>query len=109
MNLVRFGLGLVALIVLTLIWGPVITRGLWPYSERFTDAEKLETETVEARALVLTAYWMVAVGDILAFTATPYRMRDLLLINAVGLPVAVGWHFIVRTYRNKKRALGHLN
>ena len=101
MELLRFGLGLAAVGTLLVIWGPTFAHGLWPYSERFTNSEKRKIEAAEVRVLILSGYWIVVVTN-LALITPIYNRRALLLINAVGLPLVVGWHFFLRSHHNKK-------
>ena len=103
MDLVRLLLGLAALSVLSVIWSPALAHGLWPYAERFTESEHRKTEAAEVRALILTAYWLVVIVN-LALITSIHSIRTLLLANAVAVPLAVVWHFVLRSHNNKKHA-----
>ena len=103
MDLVRFGIGLGALVVLAVIWGPVLARGLYPYSDKFSELQKRQTEEAEAKTLIQTPYWIVFFANLLALTTPAYNARLLLIADAIAIPLVVCWHFIIRNHRNKKR------
>jgi hypothetical protein len=104
MALVRFAIGFASVVVLGVIWRPALMHGLWPYSERFTESEKRETEAAELRALILTAYWIAVIIN-LALMSPIYNIRTLLLANAITLPLVACWHLVLRSHANKKREL----
>jgi hypothetical protein len=93
------------------VWSPVVARGLYPYSEKFTEAEQWETEEAEARALLCSFQigCAVIIADILIDTPRylsgelPVSHQYLVLSTAFfvyTIFVTIG----VKKYRRKKSA-----
>ena len=98
LTLIRFGLGILALVIVFAIWTPVLPRGFWPYIETLTAFEKLKTQRIEAKAMIWTAYWLFASANIFAASyilQTPVTLRAILfwiLIDVLVLVLIVSFH-----------------
>src|SRR5262245_20754138 len=94
MTLIRFGLIIAGLLVLSLFWSPVLARGLWPYSETIPDSEKLVSHEREMKAMVWTAYLLFVFANALAVT---YLLRAAFTTRRVIYWVVVDLASLITT------------
>lgn len=97
-------LGVPSFFVLLWIWSSALRHGFWPYSEKFTEAEKWETEEAEAKAVINTVYLLCAITipSSVGVTLWPRHVFDKqkilygLLIDAAALLISVYFHISMR-------------
>jgi beta-lactamase regulating signal transducer with metallopeptidase domain len=91
------------------VWHPVMARGLRPYIEKYTEAEKWEMEEAEAKALIYSCHigCAIAVADIITnvpkYIYEPASIpSDRLLIVGTACVLSIWLHLAFRGYRRKK-------